>query len=60
VQIQNIKNGVFWDVMPCGSSQKTPLFIVTAVKTSNLKILNLLDIDPEVSCLIPGTARFSE
>jgi hypothetical protein len=43
------KNGVFWDVMLCGSSknrrfggthsvtsQKTPLFIVTAVKTSNL------------------------
>jgi hypothetical protein len=42
-----MKNGVFWDVMPCGScknlqephgvtSQKTPFFIVTAVKTSNL------------------------
>jgi hypothetical protein len=43
------KNGVFWDVTPCGSckyrflkephnvtSQKTPYFIVTAVKTSNL------------------------
>jgi hypothetical protein len=39
-----MKNGVFWDVAPCGSSkkthgvtsQKTPFFIVTAVKTSNL------------------------
>jgi hypothetical protein len=33
-----MKNGVFWDVTPCGSvtSQKTPFFIVTAVKTSNL------------------------
>jgi hypothetical protein len=54
-----IKNGVFWDVTPCGScknrrfggtwrwfsqephgvtSQKTPFFIVTAVKISNLTI----------------------
>jgi hypothetical protein len=41
----HIKNGVFWDVTPCGSflqephgvtSQKTPFFIVTAMKTSNL------------------------
>jgi hypothetical protein len=42
-----LKNGVFWDVTPCGScgflqephgvtSQKKPFFIVTAVKTSNL------------------------
>jgi hypothetical protein len=39
-----MKNGVFWDVTPCGSSknhtaltfQKTALYIVTAVKTSNL------------------------
>jgi hypothetical protein len=30
-----LKNGVFWVVTPCGS-QKTPFFIVTAVKTSNL------------------------
>jgi hypothetical protein len=41
------KNGIFWDVMPCGSykflqephgvtSQKMPFFIVTAVKTSDL------------------------
>jgi hypothetical protein len=38
-------NGVYWDVTPCGScihephgltSQKTPFFIVIAVKTSNL------------------------
>jgi hypothetical protein len=33
-----LKNGVFWDVTPCGS-QKTPFFIVTAVKTSNLNWL---------------------
>jgi plasmid maintenance system killer protein len=43
----NMNNGVFGDVTPCGScrflqephgvtSQKTPFFIVTAVKTSNL------------------------
>jgi hypothetical protein len=45
----SMENGVFWDVMPCGSSetsvliratwftsQKTPFFIITAVKTSNL------------------------
>jgi hypothetical protein len=43
-----LKNGVFWDVTPCGSCkdlqephgvtfQKTPFFIVTVVKTSNLK-----------------------
>jgi hypothetical protein len=39
-----MKKGVFWDVTPCGflqephgiTSQKTPFFIVTAVKTSNL------------------------
>jgi hypothetical protein len=44
-----LKNGIFWDVTPCGSckswflqephgvtSQKTPFFVVTAVKTSNL------------------------
>jgi hypothetical protein len=37
-----MKNGVFWVVTPCGScknlvrTQKTPFFIVTAVKTSNL------------------------
>jgi hypothetical protein len=41
-----MKNGAFWDVTPCGScknhephgvtTQKTPFFIVTAVKTSNL------------------------
>jgi hypothetical protein len=38
------KNGVFWDVTPCGSCknthhipyQKTSFFIVTAMKTSNL------------------------
>jgi hypothetical protein len=31
------KNGVFWDVTPCGeTSQETPFFIVAAVKTSNL------------------------
>jgi hypothetical protein len=39
------KNGVFWDVTPCGrllqephgvTSQKAPFFIFTAVKTSNL------------------------
>jgi hypothetical protein len=31
-----MKNDVFWDVTPCDSgitSQKTPFFIVTAVKT---------------------------
>jgi hypothetical protein len=29
-----VKNGVFWDVTPCGvTSQKIPFFIVTAVKT---------------------------
>jgi hypothetical protein len=43
-------NGVFCDVMPCGywqlqephgvTSQKTPFFIVTAVKISNLTFLN--------------------
>jgi hypothetical protein len=37
---EDIKNGVFWVVTPCGScgvtTQKTPFFIVTAVKTSNL------------------------
>jgi hypothetical protein len=36
----SLKNGVFWVVTPCGScknrTQKTPFFIVTAVKTSNL------------------------
>jgi hypothetical protein len=34
----SMKNGVFWVVTPCGSckNQKTPFFIVTAVKTSNL------------------------
>jgi hypothetical protein len=26
-----MKNGVFWDVMPCGSSRKTTFFIVPAV-----------------------------
>jgi hypothetical protein len=32
-----LKNGVFWDVTPHGvTSQKTPFFIVTAVKTSDL------------------------
>jgi hypothetical protein len=31
----DLKNGVFWDVTPCGS-QETPFFIVTVVKTSNL------------------------
>jgi hypothetical protein len=36
-----VKNGVFWVVTPCGSphgvtTQKTPFFIDTAVKTSNL------------------------
>jgi hypothetical protein len=46
--ISVLKNGVFWVVTPCGScrflqephgitTQKTPFFIVTAVKTSNLK-----------------------
>jgi hypothetical protein len=40
-----VKKGVFWDVTPCGSephgvkSQKTPFFIVTAVKTSNITTL---------------------
>jgi hypothetical protein len=34
----SMKNGVFWDVMPHGvTSQKTPTFIVTIVKTSSLK-----------------------
>jgi hypothetical protein len=37
-----MKNGVFWVVTPCGcggvTSQKTPFFIVTAVKTSNLTL----------------------
>jgi hypothetical protein len=37
-----MKNGVFWDVTPCGShgvtSQNTPFFIVTAAKTSNLTL----------------------
>jgi hypothetical protein len=32
-----MKNGVFWNVMPWGVTfQKTPFFIGTAVKTSNL------------------------
>jgi hypothetical protein len=32
-----MKNGVFWVVMPHGvTTQKTPFFIVTAVKTSDL------------------------
>jgi hypothetical protein len=32
-----MKNGVFWDAIPHGvTSQKTPFFIVTAVKISNL------------------------
>jgi hypothetical protein len=48
-----LKNGVFWVVTPCGScknhtplqephgvtTQKTPFFIVTAVKTSNLGLV---------------------
>jgi hypothetical protein len=51
----NLKNAVFWDVAPwrCrvnrrysdlhgATSQKTTLFIVTAVKTSNLTLINLL------------------
>jgi hypothetical protein len=34
------KNGVFWVVTPCGiTTQKTPFFIVTAVKTSNLTVI---------------------
>jgi hypothetical protein len=46
-------NGVFWDVTPCGTvlqeahcvtSQKTPFFIVTAVKTSNLTNLFLFGL----------------
>jgi hypothetical protein len=38
------KNGVFWDVTPCGiTSQKTPFFIVTAVKTSNLTSYRMLE-----------------
>jgi hypothetical protein len=37
------KNGVFWGVTQCGlTSQKTPFFIVTAVKTSNLTSLKKL------------------
>jgi hypothetical protein len=39
------KNGVFWDVTPCGScktSQKTEFFIVTTMKTSNLTINSML------------------
>jgi hypothetical protein len=48
-----VKNGVFWVVTPCGSwflqephgvtTQKTPFFIVTAVKTSNLTNEKLLE-----------------
>jgi hypothetical protein len=38
-----MKNGAFWDVTPCGciTSQKTPFFIVTAVKTSMSHITTL-------------------
>jgi hypothetical protein len=51
-----MKNGVFWVVTPCGSCknrrfggtwrllQKTPFFIVTAVKTSNLTKLLPVDV----------------
>jgi hypothetical protein len=47
-----VKNGVFWDVTPCGSSsQKTPFFIVTAVKTSNLTHMTGSGIEP-------GSARW--
>jgi hypothetical protein len=35
-----MKNDFFWDVTPCephgATSQKTPFFIVTAVKTSKI------------------------
>jgi hypothetical protein len=45
-------SGVFRDVAPCGShgvtSQKTPFFIVTAVKTSNLTKGNISFITSEV------------
>jgi hypothetical protein len=33
------KNDVLLDVTPCGSCKKTPFFIVTTVKTSNLTTL---------------------
>jgi hypothetical protein len=39
-----MQNGVFWDVTPEEphgiASQKTPFFIVTAMKTSNLTFFN--------------------
>jgi hypothetical protein len=39
-----MKNGVFWDVTPHGvTSQKTPFFIATAVETSNLTNLRMLE-----------------
>jgi hypothetical protein len=55
----DLKNGVFWDVTPCGwflqephglASQKTPFFIVTAVKTSNLTWIDLAQEQVESSC----------
>jgi hypothetical protein len=40
-----MKNGVFWVVTPCEephgvTTQKTPFFVVTAAKTSNLTHYN--------------------
>jgi hypothetical protein len=41
--MKDMKNGDFWDVTPCGvTSQKTPFFIVTAVKTSDLTMKDIL------------------
>jgi hypothetical protein len=60
-----MKNGVFWDVTPRGSckkswflqephgitSQKTQFFIVTAVKTSILHIMNALLLQQFINVL---------
>jgi hypothetical protein len=54
-QMSGMKNSVFWVVTPCGflqephgvTTQKTLFFIVTAVKTSNLKM----------SGIFPGVKR---
>jgi hypothetical protein len=38
-----LKNGVFWVVTPHGlTTQKTPFFIVTAAKTSNLTSITII------------------